>query len=232
LRERFSYRFFGVGWTVNKSRSCTFRRIVIAPDVVITDDRIRSQTIRRFCAWTVKSGACSNCFSGPIIPLRCNLRRILLNGNSGCFVDLAWFQENNYGCPKTEQDAGNAKHGDRQQPELISKEVPSEDTSKKKRPRQTKQCMSQAVCGLAIRRCHILETRFSFRGCEREPYGSEEFFVVKRFGQEGRSSCVQCCGTNQRIVLSRKDDNARRRRNFAELRLNFQAAHLGHTDID
>jgi hypothetical protein len=92
--------------------------------------------------------------------------------------------------------------------------------------------MSQAVSALAIRRCHILEMRFSCRGSECEPYGSEEFFVVKRFGQEGRRSCVQSGGTNQRIVLSRKDDDARRRRNFAELRLNFQAAHLGHTNID
>ena len=84
-----------------------------------------------FCAWAVESGACSNCFSGPIIPLRCNLRRVLLNGNSGCFVDLTWFQENNYGCPKAEQDAGNAKHGDRQQPQLTSKEVTSAHTNKK-----------------------------------------------------------------------------------------------------
>ena len=86
--------------------------------------------------------------------------------------------------------------------------------------------MSQAVSALAIRRCHILETRFSCRGSEREPYGSEEFFVVKRFGQEGRSPCVQGGGTNQRIVLSRKDDDARRRRNLAKPRLNFQTAHI------
>ena len=92
--------------------------------------------------------------------------------------------------------------------------------------------MSQAVSALAIRRCHILETRFSYRGSEREPDGSEKFFIVKRFGQEGQSSCVQGGGTNQRIVLSRKDDDACRRRNFGEPRLNFQAAHLGHTNID
>ena len=49
LRERFRYRFLGVGWTVNKSRSCAFRRVVIAPDVVISHDRIRTQTIRFLC---------------------------------------------------------------------------------------------------------------------------------------------------------------------------------------
>ena len=92
--------------------------------------------------------------------------------------------------------------------------------------------MSQAVSALAIRRCHILETRFSCHGSEREPDGSEEFFVVKRFGQEGRSPCVQGGGTNQRIVLSRKDDDARRRRNPGKPRLNFQTAHLRHTNID
>ena len=92
--------------------------------------------------------------------------------------------------------------------------------------------MSQAVSALAIRRCHILETRFSCRGCEREPDGSEKFFIVKRFGQEGRSPRVQRGGTNQRIVLPREDDNARRRRDLTKPRLNFQAAHNGHTNID
>ena len=55
---------------------------------------------------------------------------------------------------------------------------------------------------------------------------------MKRFGQEGRSPCVQGGGTNQRIVLPRKDDDARRRRNLRKPRLNFQAAHLRHTNID
>src|SRR4029453_7649131 len=91
--------------------------------------------------------------------------------------------------------------------------------------------MEQAVSALVIRR-HILKTRFSSHESERESYGSEKLFVVKRFGQEGRSPCVQSCGTNQRIVLSRKDDDARRRRNFGKPRLNFQAAHKGHANID
>ncbi len=30
----------------------------------------------------------------------------------------------------------------------------------------------------------------SVQGGERQPNGGEEFFVVKRFGQEGRSPCV------------------------------------------
>src|SRR5580704_2366269 len=92
--------------------------------------------------------------------------------------------------------------------------------------------MSQTVSALVIRPDHILEMRFSCRGSECEPYGSEEFFVVKRFGKKGRSPCIQGGGTNQRVVLSRKDDDTRRRRNFAKPRLNFQAAHLGHTNID
>jgi hypothetical protein len=92
--------------------------------------------------------------------------------------------------------------------------------------------MERAVSGLAIRRGHILRTRFSCLGCEREPYESEEFFVIKRFRQEGRSPCVQGGGTNQRIVLPRKDDDARRRRNLGKPRLNFQTAHLRHTNID
>jgi len=55
---------------------------------------------------------------------------------------------------------------------------------------------------------------------------------MKRFGQEGRSACIQGGRTNQRIVFPRKDDDARRRRNPGKLRLNFQAAHLRHTNID
>jgi hypothetical protein len=92
--------------------------------------------------------------------------------------------------------------------------------------------VSYSVSASAIGPSRILKTRFSCRGSEREPDGSEEFFVVKRFGQKGRSSCVQGSGTNQRIVLSCKDDDARRRRNLGKLRLNFQAAHFGHTNID
>ena len=92
--------------------------------------------------------------------------------------------------------------------------------------------MSRAVSALTIRRGYILRTRFSCPESEREPDSSEEFFVVKRFGQESRGPCVQGGGTNQRIVLPRKDDDARRRRNFGKPRLNFQAAHLRHTNID
>src|SRR4029453_16140431 len=92
------------------------------------------------------------------------------------------------------------------------------------RPRQNQKPMEKAVSALVIRR-HILKTRFSSHESERESYGSGKLFVVKRFGQEGRSTCVQGGGTNQRIVLSRKDDDARRRQNFGKPRLNFQAAH-------
>jgi hypothetical protein len=92
--------------------------------------------------------------------------------------------------------------------------------------------VSHPVSALANRPGRIWETRFSCRGSEREPDDSQELFVVKRFSQEGRSPCVQGGGTNQRIVLSRKDDDARRRRNLGKPRLNFQTAHLGHTNID
>ena len=92
--------------------------------------------------------------------------------------------------------------------------------------------MTRPVSCLAMRLSCTLGMRFSFGGSECEPNGGEEFFVVKGFGQEGRSSCVESAGTNQRIVFSRKDDDTRRRRNFAKPRLNFQAAHLRHTNID
>src|SRR5436190_19294969 len=91
--------------------------------------------------------------------------------------------------------------------------------------------MEQPVSASAIR-CYVLKTRFSSHESEGEPDGSQEFFVVKRFGQKGRSACVQSCGTNERIVLSCKDDDARRRRNFGKPRLDFQTAHKGHANID
>ena len=72
----------------------------------------------------------------------------------------------------------------------------------------------------------------SVRGNERESNGCEELFIVKRFGKECRRSGIQRGGTNQWIVLSSKDDDAGRRRNLAKLRLNLQAAHLRHTNID
>jgi len=40
-------------------------------------------------------------------------------------------EENSYGYTQAEQDADNAKHRDRQQPQLVSQEVPSTHTSKK-----------------------------------------------------------------------------------------------------
>ena len=85
--------------------------------------------------------------------------------------------------------------------------------------------MSQAVSALAIRPGRILETRFSSHESERQSDGSEKLFVVKGFGQVSRSAGIQGGGTNQWIVLSRKDDDTRRRRNFAKPRLNFQTAH-------
>src|SRR5206468_495027 len=93
-------------------------------------------------------------------------------------------------------------------------------------------CMTRGVSWLAKRVSYSLGTRFSILGSEREPNGGEEFFVVKRFGQKGRSPRVQRGGANQWIVLSGKDDDACRRRDCAEPRLNLKAAHLRHTNVN
>jgi hypothetical protein len=79
---------------------------------------------------------------------------------------------------------------------------------------------------------YILEKRFSCCGSERKPNGSQELLIVKRFGKERRSSCVQRRGTNQWIFLSGKDDNAGRRRNLAKVRLNLQPVHLWHMNVN
>src|SRR5437667_5461528 len=92
--------------------------------------------------------------------------------------------------------------------------------------------MTHLVSWLGTRVSRIPGTRFSCRGSKRQPNGGEEFFVVKRFDNEGRSSCIQRGGTNQGIVLSGKDDEASRRRDLAKPRLNLQTAHLRHTNIN
>src|SRR6266581_4109106 len=80
-------------------------------------------------------------------------------------------------------------------------------------------CMTRGVSWLARRPSYSLETRFSCYKSEREPYGGEEFFIVKRFGQEGGRPCVQRGGPNEWIIFSGEDDNARRRRKLAKPRL-------------
>src|SRR4029077_16475760 len=92
-------------------------------------ENIRTQIIGRFCAWAVENPVCSDWFSRPIIPLRCKSRHAFLDESDGCFVDLTFVGENSCGSTKAKQHAGNAKQGDRQQPELISKKVTSEHTS-------------------------------------------------------------------------------------------------------
>src|SRR5437773_9324875 len=92
--------------------------------------------------------------------------------------------------------------------------------------------MAHVVPWLQTRMNYILGRRFSICGSERYPNGSEEFFVAKGLGKECRRSCLQRRGTNQRIVLSSKDDDASRRRNLAKPRLNLQTVHLRHMNID
>ena len=85
---------------------------------------------------------------------------------------------------------------------------------------------------LLRRRKPNLYTTGSCRGSERQPDGRKEFLVVKRFGEKSQGSGVQRSGTNQWIIISGEDDNACGRRNFPELRLDLQPAHLRHANIN
>ena len=85
---------------------------------------------------------------------------------------------------------------------------------------------------LLRRRKPNLYTTGSCRGSECQSDGGKEFLVVKRFGEESQGPGVQRSGTNQWIIISSEDDNACGRRNFPELRLDLQPAHLWHTNIN
>src|SRR5206468_2928449 len=74
----------------------------------------------------------------------------------------------------------------------------------------TRQTISDEGCLLGVMRI-CATVLFSCCRSEREPHGSQELFVVKRFVNKGRSPRIQGGATNQWIVLSSKDDDASRR---------------------
>ena len=66
---------------------------------------------------------------------------------------------------------------------------------------------------------------------KREANGGKKFLVVEGLAEKCRRPRVQSCRSNQWIILSSKDDDAGRRRNFAKSRLHVQTVHQRHPDI-
>src|SRR4029077_2574934 len=83
--------------------------------------------------------------------------------------------------------------------------------------------------------------KFSFRSTDgsatshrgkSQPNGGEKFLVVEWLSEKSRRASFQRGGTNERIVFSGKHDDARRRRKVPQPRLNFEAIHERHPNIN
>ena len=72
-----------------------------------------------------------------------------------------------------------------------------------------------------------------FHSCsrKREANGGKKFLIVEGLAEKCRRPRVQSCRSNQWIILSSKDNDASRRRNFAKPRLHVQTVHQRHPDI-
>jgi hypothetical protein len=60
----------------------------------------------------------------------------------------------------------------------------------------------------------------------------QKFFAVKWLGQKGRGPGVQSRRTHPRVVVGGEYNHPGRRRDFAQSRLNVEAVHDRHPDID
>ena len=65
-----------------------------------------------------------------------------------------------------------------------------------------------------------------------QPNGGEKFLVVEWLGEKSRRASFHRGGTNERIVFSGKHDDARRRRKLPHPRLNLEAVHERHPNIN
>ena len=74
--------------------------------------------------------------------------------------------------------------------------------------------------------------RTLIHGCEGHANRGEKFLVIEWLCEECGCPCIQRGGTDQRVFFSGKDDHSRGRRNLAEPRLHFEAAHHRHPDVN
>ena len=70
------------------------------------------------------------------------------------------------------------------------------------------------------------------RSGKRQANGGEEFLIIKRFGEESSGAFRQRGGAQQWILFGGKHDDASRGRERPQLRLDFQATHERHPDIN
>jgi len=92
------------------------------------------------------------------------------------------------------------------------------------------QCAGSWDC---LRDAQSIQPYQLFHSCsrKREANGGKKFLVVEGLAEKCRRPRVQSCRSNQWIILSSKDYDAGRRRNFAKPRLHIQTVHQRHPDI-
>jgi hypothetical protein len=78
----------------------------------------------------------------------------------------------------------------------------------------------------------VLQCRILFHGREPHTDRGEKFLVVEWLGEECGCASIQRRGTDQRVVLSGKDNHSRGRRNLPEPRLHFETVHHRHPDVE
>src|SRR5437762_1797278 len=130
-QRRLRRRFLDRRVKVNKGVSRAFKRVVIQPDIIIYGERLRTQEIGSFRSCAVDSRVSPNRYSGPIIPLQCDLRRIFLDACAAPSLDLTPANQSTPCSAKAKQNAGNAEDRDRQHPEIIFQKVASAEASEK-----------------------------------------------------------------------------------------------------
>jgi len=130
-QRRFRRRVLDRRVKVHKSISPAFKCVFFQPDIIIYRERVPTQEIGDFHSCAVGSRVSPNRFSGPIIPLRCNLRRVFLYACAARPLDRSPAKQSAPGSAKAKSNAGNAKHRDRQQPEIIFQKVASAEAGEK-----------------------------------------------------------------------------------------------------
>ena len=108
---------------VHKSISRAFKWVVIQPDIIIYGETLRTDDLGRFRSCAVGTCVQPNRFSGPIIPPQFNLRRVFLYARASPALDLTPTKQSTRCSAKAKQNAGNAEHRDRQQPEIMFQKV-------------------------------------------------------------------------------------------------------------
>ena len=123
--RRFRRRLVDHRLKVHKSMSRAFKGVLIQPDIIIYGETLRTRDLGSFRSRPVGIRVRPNRFSGSIIPRRFSLARVFLYPPASRPLNPGPAKQSTPGSSKEKQNAGNAEHRDRQQPEIIFQKVRS-----------------------------------------------------------------------------------------------------------